>query len=68
MVMEVDTPGTELTGPAGTRRGAHRRATSVLTHTEYTGGASLSERLTARGPAGPDRVGPRRGGRLQTRS
>ena len=47
MVMEVDTPGTELAGQAGVRRGAHRRAASVLASSNYTAGASLSERLTA---------------------
>jgi energy-coupling factor transporter ATP-binding protein EcfA2 len=43
MVMEVDTPGTELAGQAGVRR----RAASVLASAEYTAGASLPERLTA---------------------
>jgi energy-coupling factor transporter ATP-binding protein EcfA2 len=47
MVMEVDTPGTELAGQAGVRRGAHRRAAGVLASSEYPVGASLSERLTA---------------------
>jgi energy-coupling factor transporter ATP-binding protein EcfA2 len=47
MVMEIDAPGTELAGQAVARRGAHRRAGSVLSSTEYSGGASLSERLTA---------------------
>jgi energy-coupling factor transporter ATP-binding protein EcfA2 len=47
MVMEIDAPGTELAGQGVARRGAHRRAASVLSSTEYSGGASLSERLTA---------------------
>src|SRR5215468_7895992 len=60
MVMEVDTSGTELAGQAVTQRGAHRRAADVLANSNYTGGASLSQRLTA--VARLVQVGSARGG------
>jgi hypothetical protein len=47
MVMEVDASETELAGQAVTHRGAHRRAADVLANSNYTSGASLSQRLTA---------------------
>src|SRR5215470_13236974 len=47
MVMEVDASGTDLAGQVVTHRGAHRRAADVLANSNYTSGASLSQRLTA---------------------
>jgi GTP-binding protein EngB required for normal cell division len=47
MVTEVDTPGADLAGQSLARSGAHRRAASVRGSHDYTGGPSLSERLTA---------------------
>src|SRR5215472_3154583 len=60
MVMEVDTSGTELAGQAVTQRGAHRRAADVLANSNYTSGASLSQRLIA--VARLVQVGSARGG------
>src|SRR5215472_16047017 len=60
MVMEVDASGTELAGQAVTHRGAHRRATDVLANSNYTSGASLSQRLIA--VARLVQVGSARGG------
>ena len=47
MVMELGTPGAEVAGQAVGPRVAHRRAASVLANNGYSGGATLSERLTA---------------------
>ena len=47
MVTELGTPGAELAGQAVGPRVAHRRAASVLANNGYSGGATLSERLTA---------------------
>ena len=47
MVTELGTPGAELAGQAVGPRAAHRRAASGRANNGYSGGATLSERLTA---------------------